>query len=248
MHRFFVQKKDITDSEISIYGEDVKHIRNVLRLEAGEKIEVSDRSGTDYICEIKELSKESVECLILESFNSKGEPPIELVLFQGLPKSTKMELIIQKSTELGVSEIVPLVTDRCIVKINDRKKEDKKIERWSKIAEEAAKQSKRGRVPLISPIMSLKEALVKLKNQELTLVPYENEDCVGIKSVLENSKAKRVNIVIGPEGGFEESEIDSLKDIGAHIVSLGPRILRTETAGFTTSALVLYELGDLGSI
>ncbi len=248
MHRFFAELENITDSEISIYGEDVRHIKNVLRLEIGEKIEVSDKNGTDYICEISEVSKENVDCVILESFKSKGEAPIEIVLFQGLPKSTKMELIIQKSTELGVKEIVPLVTERCITKINDRKKEDKKIERWSKIAEEAAKQSKRGFVPVISPIMSFKEAIAHLSDEDMVLVPYENEDTVGLKSVLRGSNALKVNIVIGPEGGFEQSEIDSLKEIGAHSVSLGPRILRTETAGFTTSALILYELGDLGVI
>lgn len=247
MHRFFAERDNITETDIVIVGEDVRHIKNVLRLELGEKIEVSDKEGTDYICEISDVSKESVECNVIESFKSKGEAPIEIVLFQGLPKSTKMELIIQKATELGVREIVPLVTERCIVKINDRKKEDKKIERWSKIAEEAAKQSKRGFVPAISPIMSFKEAIAHLADEEMVVVPYENEDNLGLKSVLKDSSAMKVNIVIGPEGGFEQSEIEALKDIDSHIVTLGPRILRTETAGFTASIIVQYELGDLGS-
>lgn len=248
MHRFFVDNKNIDEKFIEIELEDVKHIKNVLRLEIGDEIEVSNKLGIDYRCKISEMNKERVMCEILDSSKSKGESSIDIVLFQGLPKSTKMELIIQKSTELGVKKIVPLVTSRCVTKINDRKKEDKKIERWSKIAEEAAKQSKRGIIPEIGNIMSFKEALDYLKHEDMVIVPYESEKNIGIKKVLKNCTSKKINIIIGPEGGFDESEIDELKSINAHIVTLGPRILRTETAGFTTSALILYELGDLGVI
>lgn len=246
MHRFFVNKENISEDSIYIDGEDVKHIVNVLRIEIGEEIEICDKAGTDYRCKIVELSKENIECEILEKYKSRGESEIEIVLFQGLPKSTKMELIVQKSTELGVKKIVPLVTSRSIVKINDRKKEEKKVERWTKIAEEAAKQSKRGIIPEISPIMSFSEMLDYLNDELMVIVPYENEEDIGIKSVLKDCKYKKINIIIGPEGGFSDSEIASLKAVNSHIVTLGPRILRTETAGFTTSALVLYELGDLG--
>lgn len=248
MHRFFVDRENINESVIEIDGEDVKHIKNVLRLEIDEEIEICDKLGTDYKCKIIETSKESVKCEILETYKSKSESEIEIVLFQGLPKSTKMELIVQKSTELGVKKIVPLVTSRSIVKINDRKKEDKKIERWTKIAEEAAKQSKRGVIPKISSIMTFSEMLENLDDEEMVIVPYESEENIGIKSVLKNCKHKKINIIIGPEGGFAEGEIELLKEINSHIVTLGPRILRTETAGFTTTAVVLYELGDLGVV
>lgn len=248
MHRFFVDTRNINENTIEIDREDVKHIVNVLRLEAGEEIEVCDKLGTDYKCKIVEANKESVICKIIESYRSRGESEIEITLFQGLPKSTKMDLIVQKSTELGVKRIVPLVTSRSIVKINDRKKEDKKIERWTKIAEEAAKQSKRGIIPEISPIMAFAEMLEHLREEAMVIVPYESEENIGIKSVIKDCKYKKINIIIGPEGGFAEGEIESLKDMNSHIVTLGPRILRTETAGFTTISVVLYELGDLGVI
>lgn len=246
MHRFFVYKENIQDNKITIIGEDVKHIKNVLRLNEGEQISICDRMGTDYTAEISDISKEKIICSILETKTSNTEPPIEVILYQGIPKSTKMDLIIQKSTELGVAKIVPVITDRTIVKIQDRKKEEKKLERWNKITEEAAKQSKRGIIPEVCKILTFEEMLRVLRNDGLIIVPYENEGNVGIKEALKNESCKKVNIIIGPEGGFEEKEIEALRAIGSKIVSLGPRILRTETAGFITSAIVLYELGDLG--
>lgn len=246
MHRFFVDRENIDDGKIQIDRADVKHIKNALRLEVGGEIEVCDKMGTDYRCKISEIEKDEVFCEILETYKSKGESEIGITLFQGLPKSTKMELIVQKSTELGVKRIVPVEMERCVAKITDKKKEAKKIERWSKIAEEAAKQSKRGIIPEISEAMSFKELIDHLQDEEMVIVPYESEDDLGLKIVLKDSTSKKINIVIGPEGGFDESEIVALKEINSHIVTLGPRILRTETAGFTTSALILYELGDLG--
>lgn len=248
MHRFFVDSENINSKEIIIDGEDVKHIKSSLRLEIGAEIEISNKKGRDYRCKISEINNDTIVCEIIETYKSKGESDIDIILFQGLPKSTKMELIIQKSTELGVKEIVPLATERCVVKINDKKKEKKKIERWSRIAQEAAKQSKRGIIPEISSVTSFKDALKTLKDEDVIIVPYESEENLGIKTVLKTITSKKINIIIGPEGGFEESEIEALKEINSKIVTLGPRILRTETAGFTTSALILYELGDLGGI
>lgn len=248
MHRFFVDKDNIRDNKVTIIGEDVKHIRNVLRLREEDIISICDKQGIDYIAEIIDLFKEKVVCNIIETKISNSEPPIEVILYQGIPKSTKMDLIIQKSTEVGVAKIVPVITDRTIVKIQDRKKEENKLERWNKITEEAAKQSKRGIIPEVCQILSFNEMLETLKNNGIIIVPYENEENIGIKEILRDEANKKINIVIGPEGGFEEEEIESLKAIGAHIVSLGPRILRTETAGLITSAIVLYELGDLGVI
>ncbi len=248
MHRFFVDKENIQDDKIMVIGDDVKHIKNVLRLMEGDIISLCDKLGTDYTAEISDLSKEKIICRILERKVSETEPPIEVILYQGIPKSTKMDLIIQKNTELGVSKIIPVITDRTVVKIQDRKKEEKKLERWNKVTEEAAKQSKRGIVPEVYQILTFEEMLKALKNDGLIIVPYENEENIGIKEVLKSETSKKINIVIGPEGGFEQKEIESLKAIGSKIVSLGPRILRTETAGFITSAIVLYELGDLGVI
>lgn len=248
MHRFFVDGKNIEDNMITITGEDVKHIKNVLRLNEGAIISLCDKLGTDYVAQISVLTKEKIICNILETKASNSEPPIEVVLYQGIPKSTKMDLIIQKLTELGVAKIIPVITDRTIVKIQDKKKEEKKLERWNKITEEAAKQSKRGIIPEVCKIITFEEMLNTLKNEKHIIVPYENEENLGIKEALKNEVSKKVNIIIGPEGGFEEKEIESLKTIGSKIVSLGPRILRTETAGFITSAIVLYELGDLGVV
>lgn len=248
MHRFFVDKDNITESNIEIIGEDVKHIKNVLRLDIDSVISICDKEENDYIVKIKEINKHNILCEIIEKYKSKGEPPIEINLYQGIPKSSKMDIIVQKATEIGVRKIIPVITDRTVVKIQDRKKEDKKIDRWQRIAEEAAKQSKRGLIPEVTNILTLKEVVNILTNEDFVLVPYENENQVSLKDVINSYKGKKINILIGPEGGFEESEINELKNINAHIVTLGPRILRTETAGLTTSAIVLYELGDLGVI
>lgn len=246
MHRFFVEAENIVGQTITIDGEDVRHIKNVLRLEIDDEIEISNKLGLDYRCKISEFGEGEISCSVIDSFKSKGESDIDIVLFQGLPKSTKMDLIIQKSTELGVKKIVPLITSRCVAKINNKKSQDKKTKRWSKIAEESAKQSKRGLIPEVSNAILFKDALEQLKGEEFIIVPYESEEDIGIKTVLKEATSKKVNIIIGPEGGFEDSEIQALKNIDSQVVTLGPRILRTETAGTIASALVLYELGDLG--
>lgn len=246
MHRFFVDIENISENHIEINNEDVKHIKNVLRLTEGSEISVCDKQETDYTCKISEINKNNVICEIIDKFKSKGEAPIDIVLYQGLPKADKMELIIQKCTELGVKKIVPVSTKRTVVKIQGGKKEDKKIERWTRIAEEAAKQSKRGIIPEVSSVIPFKELINIFKDEEFIIVPYENEEDIGIKSVLKKCTSKKVNILVGPEGGFDENEIEQLKEINSNIVTLGPRILRTETAGFTAVTIALYELGDLG--
>lgn len=248
MHRFFIDKENIYNNKITIKGDDVKHIKNVLRLNEENIITVCDKNKTEFIVKIVEINKDNIVCQILNSKVSTSEPPIDVILYQGIPKSTKMDLIIQKNTELGVVKIVPLITDRTIIKIQDIEKEEKKLERWNRIAEESAKQSKRGIVPEIRSIKTFKEILEVLKNEKFIIVPYENEEKLGMKEVLKGFNGEKISIIIGPEGGFEEWEIEALKDIGSKIVSLGPRILRTETAGFAASTIALYELGDLGVI
>ena len=157
-----------------------------------------------------------------------------------------MDLIIQKATELGVKEIIPVITNRTIVKINDKNKENKKIDRWQKIALEASKQCRRGVVPKISEIITFDEMLLRLNAEENIIVPYENEKSITMKNILKNVSGNSINIIIGPEGGFEDLEIEKLSEIKSSIVTLGPRILRTETAGFTAISIAMYELGDLG--
>jgi 16S rRNA (uracil1498-N3)-methyltransferase len=249
MHKFFVPKNSIVDNNATIDGEDVKHIYKVLRLQVGDKVSVNNCEGKEYVGEITLIDKKEVIINLLEESSINNESPIEVYLFQGMPKSTKMDLIVQKNTELGVKAITPVITERVVVKTE--LKEFKKVDRWNRIALEASKQSKRSLVPEINVPIEFDNLLEELKSMDLVVVPYENEDGYGIKKLVENidkTQIKKVAIIIGPEGGFEESEILKLKELGAGIVTLGPRILRTETAGFTCLSLIMYELGDLGGI
>lgn len=248
MNRFFTHKYNIQDDIAAIVGEDVKHIKNVLRLDEGDYIIVCDCEGSDYKVKITKVENDKVVGIVEESYKSKGEPPIDIILYQGIPKSNKMELIIQKAVELGVAEIQPVIMDRTVVKIKDKNKENKKLDRWNKIALEASKQSHRGKIPKVNNVITFDEMTRDLKGSNNILVPYEGEKDFNLKTVLSNYSEKTIRIVIGPEGGFDEGEIKILKNINADIVTLGPRILRTETAGFTTIAIVMYELGDLGVI
>ncbi|MCX7903780.1 MAG: 16S rRNA (uracil(1498)-N(3))-methyltransferase [Caloramator sp.] len=245
MHKFFVSPEQVKYPNIYINGEDVDHIIKVLRLRKGDKIQISDGNGKEHICEIIKWDKKEVECNIIESFDNQTEAPIKITLYQGLPKSQKMDLIVQKCVEIGVVRIVPVITNRVVVKVEGKDLKNK-IERWQRIAYEAAKQSNRGIVPVVSNVMDFEEAIEEMKKMDLVVVPYERESKRGIKDLKDRNDIKSVAIFIGPEGGFEEKEIENCLDIGAIPITLGPRILRTETAGFVTSALILYELGDLG--
>ncbi|WP_291633411.1 16S rRNA (uracil(1498)-N(3))-methyltransferase [Clostridium sp.] len=249
MHKFFVPKQNIEESIAIIDGEDVKHIYKVLRLQVGDKVSINNCEGIEYVGEITLVDKSRVTINLIEESSINNESPIDVYLFQGMPKSTKMDLIVQKNTELGVKEITPIITERVVVKTEI--KEFKKIDRWNRIALEACKQSKRSLVPKINVPIEFDALLEQLKHMDLVVVPYENEEGYGIKKLAQNIDRKDINkvaIVIGPEGGFEESEILKLKEVGASIVTLGPRILRTETAGFTCLSLIMYELGDLGGV
>ncbi|MCB2292560.1 16S rRNA (uracil(1498)-N(3))-methyltransferase [Clostridium algoriphilum] len=252
MHKFFVPKMNIDGNNAIIDGEDVKHIYRVLRLQVGDKISINNSEGKEYVGEITLIDKKVVNVNLLEESSINNESPIEVYLFQGMPKSTKMDLIVQKNTELGVKAITPIITERVVVKthLKEFKKEEcKKLDRWNRIALEASKQSKRSLVPKINVPIEFDNLLGELKHMDLVVVPYENEEGYGIKKLVENIDKIHINkvaIIIGPEGGFEEIEISKLKEIGAKIITLGPRILRTETAGFTCLSLIMYELGDLG--
>lgn len=247
MHKFFILKENIHGDNCIIEGEDVKHIYKVLRLESGDKININDGEGTEYLGEVQDVNKKEVKVKLLEKVELNNESNLKVHLYQGMPKSAKMDLIVQKCTELGISKITPIITERVVVK--SELSEFKKVDRWNRIALEACKQSKRSLIPIINTPIEFEELLQDLKEYDLIIVPYENAQGQGIRYVVNevrNKEIKDVAIIVGPEGGFEESEIQSFKDLGAYIVTLGPRILRTETAGFTALSLLMYELGDLG--
>jgi 16S rRNA (uracil1498-N3)-methyltransferase len=250
MHKFFVEKNNISGdgSCIRITNDDVQHITKVLRLRSNDEIQVSDGDGTEYLCLITEMSKKEVICSIQNTFQSETEAPIKIVLFQGMPKSQKMDLIVQKCVELGITHFYPVITDRVVVKIEDRDLSGK-IERWNRIAEEAAKQSNRGIVPVVDSPISFEKAIDLLKDMDLAVIPYELEKGNGFKSLLSGIKeVKTAGIFIGPEGGFTQEEVDSCIENNITPVTLGPRILRTETAGFTAATIIQYELGDMGGL
>jgi len=244
MYHFYTDKANISEKTISIFGEDVNHIKNVLRMKEGEEIIICDSEGTDYHSKIVSLGKDEVVAEILDSGISEAELPFRVHLFQGLPKKDKMEMIIQKSVELGVHEIIPVMTRRVIVKLDDKKKEESKIKRWQAISESAAKQSGRGIIPQISGCISFKEALSKAQKMDKILIPYENADSspIGMKAsreLLQNiTEGSDVAVFIGPEGGFEPEEVEEAIRSGASAISLGKRILRTETAGMMLLSVI----------
>ena len=242
MYQFFVEDTQISEKDVVIEGSDVNHIKNVLRMKCGEKIRISSASGRNFYCEIAELSGEIVRADIIEELEEDTELPNKIYLFQGLPKSDKMELIVQKAVELGVYEIIPVAMKNCVVKLDD-KKAASKINRWQEIAKSAAKQSKRSLIPAVEMPMSYKLAVERAKELDVVLVPYENER--GMQATREVISAikpgQSIGIFIGPEGGFDSAEIEFVKE-EAHLISLGNRILRTETAGLATLAMLIYQL------
>lgn len=242
MPKFFVDPANVQGSSIIITGDDVNHITKVLRLSENDIIMVCDGDGKDYKVAIRNLSKKEVVTEIMEEIPCLTEPPVKVVLFQGIPKASKMEYIIQKNTELGISEIVPVMTHRTVVKIEDKKAEMNKLDRWQKVALEAAKQCNRGRVPVISQPVRFDEAVERLAGMNIKIMPYEKENGLGLKSLLQsNVKPETIGILIGPEGGFEESEVENAHKKGVSTVTLGPRILRTETAGAAVLSILMYE-------
>jgi 16S rRNA (uracil1498-N3)-methyltransferase len=245
MYHFFVEPENIRDEYIKVLGDDINHIKNVLRMKIGEKVLIGDGTGKEYTCAISEISDEEI-LLIIEDFNNEGrELPVDIYLFQGLPKSDKMELIIQKAVELGAKNIIPVATKRCVVKI-DKKKEESKIKRWQAISESAAKQSKRGIIPEIYGCMTFKEAVDFCKDFDIMIIPYENcESMAATKEAINKIKPnQKVAIFIGPEGGFCESEIEYAIENKVIPVSLGKRILRTETAGLMILSVIMYKIEE----
>jgi len=243
MYQFFVEPANIQGNRIVITGDDVNHIKNVLRMKPGEEIAVSNGiDGKEYRCGIEELGEEIV-CSLRFVKEDGVELPSKVTLFQGLPKADKMEMIIQKAIELGVYEIVPVSNARCVVKL-DAKKEKSKLQRWQTIAEAAAKQSKRRYIPRVENVMTFGDALNYAKTMDVVLVPYElAEDMTHTREIMESLKpGQHIGFFIGPEGGFDEKEIEKAKEAGAIPITLGKRILRTETAGLTVMSFIMYQL------
>lgn len=261
MPKFFVKENQIRDNSVIVIGEDVNHIINVLRMKKGDEIQICNQdTGENYLTKIYESTRNEVKCEIIEKLESTAESNVNITLFQGIPKFEKMELIIQKNTEVGIKKIVPVIMERTIVKL-DEKVISKKIERWQKIAEIAAKQSMRDTIPHIDNVIKTKEIGDYITNYDLIIVAYENEQKNTLKNVLKQikeEKAKKnqtnnynnseinynIAIVIGPEGGISDKEIEILEKCNAKFVTLGKRILRTETAGLITAGNIIYELED----
>lgn len=243
MHHFFVNDNQIKESYIVIEGTDVNHIKNVLRMKMGEKLLISNGINKDYLCELSKISSEEIVATILSVDEEGGELPSKIYLFQGLPKADKMELIIQKAVELGVYEIIPVSMKHSVVKL-DEKKQVNKVKRWQAIAESAAKQSKRSVVPNVKHVMSFQEALDYAKDFEYNLIPYELADKMQeTKQVIASLKAKTsIGVFIGPEGGFDENEIVDARNYNMKTITLGKRILRTETAGLTALSVIMFQL------
>lgn len=247
MPRFFIKTEQIEENRIKIVGEDVKHIKNVLRKRIGDNIEICNQeSQKSYKCEIEQIQEEQIITKIKEEIKSE-ENKIKVDIYQGLPKSDKMELIIQKSIELGANAIIPVEMKRCVVKL-EAKDENKKIQRWQKIAESAAKQSGRSTIPEIRGKVTIQDIIKKKEQYDAIIVAYENEKENKLKNELTKLKEikEKINIaiVIGPEGGLEQKDVDILKQNGAKVITLGDRILRTETVALSMLSIIMYELED----
>lgn len=244
MHQFFVEASQIHDKTVIIEGSDVNHIKNVLRMKAGEEISVSNgEDGREYRCGIIRMEEERIVCELRFVKEDGVELPARVYLFQGLPKADKMELIIQKAVELGVYEIIPVETERSVVRLDEKKAAQKTV-RWQSIAEAAAKQSRRRMIPKVAEPVRFAQALAKAAPMGVKLIPYElAEGMERTKQIFAGLKAgDEIAVFIGPEGGFAEKEIVQAKECGIQPVTLGRRILRTETAGFTVMAWIMYQL------
>lgn len=250
MYQFFVEPSqiNISDKSVMILGGDVNHIKNVLRMKVGEELSVSNgQDGREYRCGIRELKEDRVLCELRFVKEDKVELPAKVYLFQGLPKADKMELIVQKAVELGVYQVIPVAAKRCVVKLDD-KKASAKTARWQGIAEAAAKQSKRAIVPEVTGVISFPQAVEKAAAMRVKVIPYElAENMDATRELFDRLKPEGdIAVFIGPEGGFDESEIELAVENGIEPVTLGRRILRTETAGMTVLSWIVYRLEGRG--
>ncbi len=243
MPRFFIDKSAINGNSAVVTGDDARHIRKVLRMREGEALTLCDGCGTDYEAEITALSEDAVTAVIRSAHPNESEPEVQITLYQALPKSGKMEYIIQKCTELGICKIIPCIMERCVVKLNSPSDSAKKTKRYQSVAYAAAKQSQRGVIPVVDEPVAFAEAIEQMKGYDLSFVPYENEDGTTLKDVLSKTGGiKTAAFLIGPEGGISEQELATIRNTTFPTVTLGKRILRTETAGEAVLSMMNYEL------
>ena len=248
MPRFFVENESIFDGKIVIGGEDAKHISLSLRARVGERLTACDGRGTDYECEISDITKNEVTLCVLEKKESRSEPSVELTVYQALVKSDKFDFIVQKCTELGAARIVPVYTDRCVSK-PDGDSLSKKLVRWNKIAKEAAMQSGRGVVPIVENALTFDEALGKIKETDFPFLCYEDGERLALDEIYNKcggrQRVKTAAFLVGPEGGISEREAQKAKESGVYLASLGPRILRAETAPVCAVSAVMLLSGNM---
>lgn len=247
MPKFFVSDEQINETlgEIKITGTDVNHLKNVLRVKSGDKVEICNLCNQqNYNCQIKEINREYINTKILEKMFEIAESNVKVTIFQGIPKAEKMEWVIQKAVELGVYDIVPVEMKRCVVKLKE-KDVDKKLQRWQKISEVAAKQCGRNLIPKIHPVITSKDIANQINQYDVILVAYEDEKHITLKQELLKLKQKddiKIGIIIGPEGGLESKDVEIWREKGAKIITLGRRILRTETVALQCLSIIMYEL------
>lgn len=243
MQHFFVTPDQVKEDHIYIEGSDVNHMKNVLRMRAGEEVMVSDGNNRKYLCAVEGYEPDLAVLKVQEKGVVDTELPSQIYLFQGLPKQDKMELIVQKAVELGVYQVIPVATKRSVVKL-DAKKAEKKTERWQQIAQSAAKQAGRGYIPEVHSVMTYKEAMEYARKLDVVLIPYELAEGMEEtkKMIRQIQPGQSVGIFIGPEGGFEIEEVEEAINAGAKAITLGKRILRTETAGLTTLSVLMFHL------
>lgn len=246
MPKFFIEANQMQENKITLLGEDVNHIANVLRKKVGDEINICNISTSEnFLCQIEVINKDFITCKKQKVVQTDTEPNAEITIFQGLPKAEKMELIIQKCTELGAKYFVPVQMERCVVKL-DSKSQAKKIERWNKIAETAAKQSGRNFIPKVENLINLQNLLNLIQKYDIVLLAYENEENFTFKAAIQTLKNRdnlKLGIIIGPEGGIDIKEVKQLEEAGAKTITLGKRILRTETVALAMTSIIMYELG-----
>jgi 16S rRNA (uracil1498-N3)-methyltransferase len=247
MRRFFTEPQNVSEGKIYIY-DDARHIQKVLRMNCGDEVLVFDGTGNEYTARLVEIKKDVCIAEMLDVKTALSEPKTEITLFQALPKSGKMEMIVQKAVELGVSRIVPVVTERCVTRINSKSAAEEKSARWTKVSVEAAKQCGRGKVPAVTEPVEFKEAVEMLCNMQLPIMPYEvlgHEGRLGLKELLQgNSEALEIGILVGPEGGFSDEEAQFAISCGVNPVGLGKRILRTETVASAIIPVIMFDRNE----
>ncbi|ANE47298.1 16S rRNA methyltransferase [Paenibacillus swuensis] len=250
MQRYFLKKEQFThNNTVRITGDDAHHLVKVMRARAGDKVICSDGESREALVELQEIETGQVTASIIEELAMDAEPEVKVWVAQSLPKGDKMEIVIQKCTEIGAHRFIPFESERTVVQY-DAKKEAKRLERWNKIAKEAAEQAHRNRVPEVEPMRSWKSLLQLSADFDLTMICYEKEQGLQFRALLQQAvqqdQMKKVLLLIGPEGGFTENEVEQAEAAGARAISLGRRILRTETAAMTALTCILYETGEMG--